>query len=111
MSRPISTAAAVVDVACEDGKLNLLGVETLTCTDGSVGRWRRDDSLDDDRRGVRADGADRDAGPLTSTRLVDGSTDGSDGDPAEGVLTEVRQPAGDRDGSRQLPDGPGFREI
>src|SRR6476646_7214173 len=41
VSRPINTAAAVVEVACEDGKLNLLGVETFTCTDAWLGRGRR----------------------------------------------------------------------
>ncbi len=39
--RPNSTAAAVVDVACADGKLSRLGVPTSTCTRGSVGRGRR----------------------------------------------------------------------
>src|SRR4051812_43938186 len=34
-------AAAVVDVACADGKLSWLGVPTLTATAGSCGRWRR----------------------------------------------------------------------
>ena len=33
-SPPNSTAAAVVDVACADGKLSRLGVPTSTCTRG-----------------------------------------------------------------------------
>jgi len=39
--RASSTAAAVVDVTCDDGKLNRLGVDTLTCTVGPTGRGRR----------------------------------------------------------------------
>ena len=38
---PNSTAAAVVEVACADGKLSRLGVPTSTRTRGSAGRGRR----------------------------------------------------------------------
>src|SRR3972149_3007218 len=34
------TSVRVVDAACDDGKLSLLGVGTLTCTEGSEGRLR-----------------------------------------------------------------------
>ncbi len=34
VARASSTAAAVVEVACADGKLRLLGVPTLTATAG-----------------------------------------------------------------------------
>lgn len=42
LARPIRRAAAADDVACDDGKLNLLGVETPIRTDGCVGRLRRE---------------------------------------------------------------------
>ena len=40
-ARRTARAAAVVEVACADGKLSRLGVPTSTCTRGSSGRGRR----------------------------------------------------------------------
>src|SRR5665811_40648 len=40
-----ATAAAVVEAACEEGKLQRPGVATYTCMRGSVGRWRRTSRL------------------------------------------------------------------
>ena len=50
---PNSTAAAVVDVACADGKLSRLGVPTSTCTRGCGGPRAAHHALDGDRRAVR----------------------------------------------------------
>lgn len=41
VTRPSSTAAAVVEVACADGKLSRLGVPTFTAMPGCDGRVRR----------------------------------------------------------------------
>ena len=54
VTRPSRTAAAVVDVACDDGKLSLLGVETLILHGGSWGRGLRTMRLMTIGRGMRS---------------------------------------------------------
>ena len=82
------------DVACDDGKLSLLGVPTPTAIAGWSGAAPPDDALDHDRRGVRDEGADPGDHVLAAAAGLQHRAQRGGAHPAEGVLAEVAEAAG-----------------
>ena len=91
MARPNSIDAAVVDVACADGKLSRLGVPTFTAIAGWCGRSRRTTRL---ITTAAAWARNAPAPAVSHARRRCGlqqRAERRDAEPADAVLTEMRE--------------------